>query len=163
MDKPRLFQGRWRDEVGRLTFEITADDPPRVSAWEEALPPRTARVQRLDGEPGRWVPARDPTSEAPRYRLDTIEVELGSKGLGTTLQMMFAVENDGTREPRDKLWVTVPDGADPDVVRLHLEQGASYYEAVLGAWDDAVEAMNEAEGGWIRPYGVLSRVAPDRA
>jgi hypothetical protein len=145
-----MYAGTWHGADGRFIFEITADSPPLVSArkssGEPMLAPKTAQ----------FVASPNTLGDRAQTRLDKLEVELGTPGLGTTLRLMFAVENtDAEKSPHQ--WLYVPDDADPAQVRMHPEQGGSYYEAVLGPWDDFVENLDEDEGGWLRPYSVYAR------
>ena len=150
LSRPRCYAGRWSGDDGRLIFEITADEPPMVSAHgrdgREYLSPRPAKFRAATAHDGQQASAR----------LDNLVVELGTPNLGSTLQLLFAVENDGS-SPIPFQWLHVPDTAAADDVRLHLDQGGSYYEAVLGPWDDFVESLHSAEGDWLRPWAVYQR------
>jgi len=149
--RPGCYAGIWHGADGRLIFEIQEGAPMRVSARSSG-----GRVL-LPEKPARYRPASDPKSDLPGQRLDVLEVELGTPGAGTTLRLMFAVENKDPARFGDRLWIHVPDGAPASSVRIHLEQGASYLEAVVGAWDDAVEDERAREGSWLRPYCIYSR------
>jgi hypothetical protein len=148
---PSRYEGRWIGADGRIIFDIVGGSPPRVSATDGK------GFKYLDATPARFAPASDVNSRIAHHRLDTLHAELGEPGLGSTLRLMFCVANDDISKFGGLQWVHVPESADASEIRMHPEQGASYYEAVLGPWDDFVENLQAAEGDWLRPYNIYSR------
>jgi hypothetical protein len=151
---PPRYAGRWLGADRRLIFEVSAGTPPRVTATDQR------GRKRVDAAPATYAPATKLDSRVASERLDTLHVELGTKGLGTTLRLMFAVENRDPAHLGGLPWVHVPEGTEPAAIRMHPEQGGSYYAAVLSAWDDSAEAMTESEGSWLRPYSVYALAPP---
>ncbi len=149
---PSRYVGRWVGADGRLTFDIAAGSPPTVTAFDKN------GNKHLDNVPAKFTPATKLSSGYAPERLDNLQLELGTANLGTTLRMLFCVESDDNTKFGGFQWVHAPEGTDIAKLRMHLDQGGSYYEAVLDPWDDFVENLNEAEGGWLRPYSICSRV-----
>lgn len=147
---PPRYAGRWVGADRRFTFEVVAGTPPRVTAID------AKGGKRLDAAPARYAPATKPSSRVASERLDTLHVELGATGLGTTLRLMFAVENRDPARFGDFQWIQVPEGAEAAAMRMHPEQGGSTYAAVLGPWDDFAEEVTVREGSWLRPYSVYA-------
>lgn len=102
--------------------------------------------------PAEWHP-REPDaamSMSARRRLDYLCVELGQPGVGATYDLMFATENNDPAAFGGFRWRPVDTAADIQGVRLFPELGASFYEAVLGFWDDFIEAQRQADS-WVEP------------
>lgn len=79
-----------------------------------------------------------------------LRAELGEPGMGTTYELSAVVAGeDGRWRP-----ATPQDSA--AAVRLLGAHGASFYEAVLGAWDDFVEDINAGDA-WAMPDTIYRR------
>ena len=76
--------------------------------------------------------------------------ELGEPGMGTTYTLRLVA-----RDAAGHLRAATPDD-DADSVRVLGEHGASFYEAVMGPWDDFVEALNDADA-WAMPSTLYRR------
>lgn len=147
--------GAWTCTEGRLSLVIARPKPDAitVTVWlglgERVL---------ADARPARYRP-RDPaagSSPNASARLDRLEVELGDVNLGPTYTLLIAGPNDdpsawGGFAARPLL----PTDA-PEDVSLFPEAGASYYEAVLGYYDDVAEAEREVHS-WRHPLGCYRR------
>lgn len=139
------------DETKSLRI-VRNGDALSVTVWK-GLGPETHVVDR----PAKWHPP-DPeraTDSYARARLGYVQVELGDVGQGTTYDLMLGWPNESASGYQ---WIAAPADAALDDLRLFPEGGASFYEAVLGVWDETVEEMNEAERGWIEPLSTY-RVA----
>ncbi len=146
---PDAWFGTWQGEDGRLCIVLTRPDASACAALVSVF---NSSGRCLYGpSPATFRRHSEPSSRLASQRLDQLICELGSPGLGTTLHLLVSIPNaaPSTDAP---LWVTAPMDALGATLVMHLDQGASFYEAVLGRWDDAVEAMDEDEGGWLRPY-----------
>lgn len=157
---PRVCFGAWRSEDGSRAMHIvaTTDDDGReaiaVSVWRVA--DGGALMTR---RPGKWRAPRvgAEASAYARERLGFVQVEVGLPGLGTTYDLMVARANPEPGTRGGYQWIRLaPETARADV-RLFPEAGASYYEAVLGYWDDYVETLRDADA-WMQP---LSTWLPD--
>lgn len=76
--------------------------------------------------------------------------ELGEPGMGTTYTLRLVVRGEDGHLRRAN-----PDD-DADSVRVLGEHGASFYEAVMGPWDDFVEDLNAADA-WAMPATLYRR------
>jgi hypothetical protein len=149
--------GAWTCTEGRLSLVIERRTPDAivVTVWL-GLGERVLVAAR----PARYRP-RDPdagSSSSASARLDRLEVELGDVNLGPTYTLLIAGSNDdpsawGGFAARPLL----PKDA-PEDVSLFPEAGASYYEAVLGYYDDVAEAEREAYS-WRYPLGQYRRAS----
>ena len=139
----------WIAEDESKSLRIAAvEEELRVTVWK-GLGPETHIVDR----PAHWKPP-DPKRAADsfgRARLGFVQVELGDPGQGTTYDLMLGWPNSDPDAFGGYQWIAAPPDAKLDDLRLFPEGGASFYEAVLGIWDEYVEEMNEAERGWIEP------------
>jgi hypothetical protein len=138
VDRTKSFRAR-RDTKGAL----------RLTVWKgigEAI--------HVDDAPSKWHP-RTPGAEcerSARRRLDHLSVELGDPGKGTTYDLLFASESQNSEEFGGFQWRPVDPADALEDIRVFPTPGASFYEAVLGVWDDYVEDMNQAErDSWIEP------------
>lgn len=104
--------------------------------------------------PVSWSPRRREGSEIARERLDVLQAEIGAPGLGPTYDLLIARANDDERRHGGFQWVG-RDAATPLAdLRAFPELGASFYEAVLGAFDDAIERERE-DTAWAMPYSTF--------
>lgn len=118
----------------------------RVSVW------KGAKLVVNDAH-ALWRPrGPNPCAESPRERLDTLMVELGPPGLGTTYDLMVAAPNDDPAAFGGKAWRPVYPNDPIETIRLFPEHGGSYYDALLGPWDDVSIEHREADEWWIHPY-----------
>lgn len=132
----------WVAEDETKSLQIDAyEDAFRVTVWNGYGPKTYVREV-----PAQWYPAKAGT--LARDRLGYLQVELGDAGLGTTYDLMLGWPNP-TGE--GYAWIKAPQDAKLEDLRLFPEGGPSFYEAVLGVWDDTVEEMNAVEQGWIEP------------
>ena len=135
------------DETKSLRI-ARVEEALRVTVWK-GLGPDTHIVEL----PAKWHPP-DPERASDSYakaRLGFVQVELGDVGMGTTYDLMLGWENPDPNTHAGYQWIAAPPDAKVDDLRLFPQGGASFYEAVIGAYDDYVEEMNEAEQGWIEP------------
>lgn len=140
----------WVAEDGSKSMQVRRGKGGKikVAVW------RGFREQLLVNElPARWKDA-DPAAAKSSYALSRIgylQVELGMENLGTTYDLMFAAPSSDLEASGGFLWRAVEATDAIEIVRIFPQGGASYYEAVLGAWDDFVEDMRDAEQSWITP------------
>ena len=84
----------------------------------------------------------------------SIQAELGDPGLGTTYTLSATIRGEGG------YWRAVG-LSDPHHDEVALgSHGASYYEAVLGKWDDFVEDINAADA-WAMPDTLYRRATAE--
>ncbi len=146
---PAVCLGDWRSEDGTRHMRISdPGDGPRVTVWSCS----EAKIVHLDDRPAKWHPPEPTAAASPnaRQRLGYLQVEVGDPGLGSTYDLMAAT---GSTEPTafgGFHWRPLAPETSRSDVRLFPEGGASYFEAVLGYYDDAVEAMREADA-WMQP------------
>jgi hypothetical protein len=121
-------------------------------------------VMQASQRPTTWHPRTpgEEASESALKRLDWLSAELGAPNLGPTYRLYVAAENTDTGRYGGKQWRPVlPD--DPiEGIRLFPEPGASFYEAVLGAWDDYVEDIN-AGIAWVYPLSTWRPATPSES
>ena len=142
--------GCWVAEDATKSLEIRAGEGGalRVTVWEGL-----GGAPLAEDRPATLHPP-EPGREADGYaraRLGYLQVELGDPGLGSTYDLMVGYPSDDPSATGGFAWGRLPSGGDPSRLRLFPEMGASFYEAVLGAWDDFVEEARQAEGHWIEP------------
>lgn len=146
---PSVCLGLWLSEDGTRAMRITATaDAVEVSVWPCGDP----AALHLDRRPAQWRPPKpDATSSRhARDRLGYLQVEVGEPGLGSTYDLMVATHNDDPSAFGGFHWRPIAADTTRDAVRLFPEGGASYYEAVLGYYDDVVEAIRDADA-WMQP------------
>ena len=146
---PAVCLGLWLSEDGTRAMRITATpDPVQVSVWRCA----DLAALHLDQRPAKWnAPKPEAASSASaRDRLGYLQVEVGEPGLGSTYDLMVATRNTAPSAFGGFDWRPITADTPRDEVRLFPEGGASYYEAVLGYYDDVVEAIREADA-WMQP------------
>lgn len=149
MTFPRVLLGAWASEDGTKVLTISSvDDEAHVLV-------RAPDKRVLFEKKASWTPPKDGAEQSPsaRERLGYLRVETGDEGLGNTYDLM-----PGRETSEGKLqWVRLkPDTAQANV-RLFPDVGASFYEAVLGMYDDFVEEQTGAETSWV---GELSTYLP---
>lgn len=151
-DFPDDLLGFWVCEDGTKSLHIARgrqSDGERlwVDVWKGL-----GEEQHLERAITSWVPRRKGAEGGPgRARLGYLNVELGEPGLGTTYALMLAYPNEDKSTWGGYDWRAFPADGDPKRARLFPEGGASFYEAVLGAWDDFVEDLRDNEQDWIEP------------
>ena len=143
------LQGHWLCEDATRAMLIMVADPGvvEVTVWR-----RVDQHMHLERCPARWHPPKPDASASrnARQRIGYLQVEVGTPSLGTTYDLMPAMRNGDPSTFGGFEWIPLaPDTARADV-RLFPEGGASYYEAVLGYYDDTVEAEREADE-WMQP------------
>jgi hypothetical protein len=121
------------------SWGLDPDGTPRVTAWEVE-----GRLHLQEAE-GTWNRHSKPDSAHAPTRLDHLQVELGTPSIGSTLQVLFCVQNTG-RTP-DFQWVTAPHDIERAQLRIHLDQGGSFYRVAMDPWDDALQDLEDGEGG----------------
>lgn len=140
MTLPRVLLGVWASEDGTKTLTITP-------VGEHAhVVVRTPAGEILFEKEATWTPAKDGADQSPsaRDRLGYVRLETGDKGLGNTYDLM-----PGRNTTEGKLqWIRLAVDTPRADVRLFPEVGASFFEAVLGMYDDFVEEQTEAETSW---------------
>lgn len=149
---PPQFAGLWRDADGRLHLEFAfdPDGTPRVTVWAPG-----GRLHVLEAK-GTWVPHTDVQSLNATTRLDHLRVELGSEGLGSTLHVLFCVEQVEPVPGMPALqWITAPRDTPRAEVRIHLDQGGSFYRVAMDPWDELLQDIEDGEGGWLRPFALV--------
>lgn len=153
--------GLWIAEDATKTLLVSRDatGETRVTVWrglgEEVLAserPACFRAPAVGAE----------RSASALARLGVLSVELGEVGAGTTYDLMFAAER-GPNDPADFAWRAVRATDVRDRVRVFPQGGASFLEAVLGAWDEAVEAEREREQAWLEPLSTYRPATTDEA
>lgn len=157
---PAVCFGLWVTADGTRAMRIGggADGLARVSVW--ACHP----YRELAGDrPARWHPpvAGAKSSRDARQRIGYLEAELGDPGLGSTYSLMLATRNEDPSTCGGLEWGAVTDDTRRAEVRLFPEAGPSYYEAVLGYWDDFVEAIRDGDR-WIEPLSTWLPVEDDQ-
>ena len=122
-----------------------------------------ARAHLVD-RPARWHPPSPAAagSADARLRLGFLQAEVGTPGLGSTYDLMVATRNHDPAAFAGFDWRPVAAGARRDDVRLFPQGGASYIEAVLGYWDDSVEAIRDADR-WMQPLSTWRPASGDEA
>lgn len=146
---PIVCAGAWASEDGALSMHIlVGPDGVRVTVSRRGEP----AVVHLDRRPATWHPPRPEaaTSANARHRLGYLQVEVGQPGLGSTYDLMVGTHNEDATTFGGYTWRPVAHDTPRDRVRLFPEGGASYWEAVLGYYDDFVESIREADA-WMRP------------
>lgn len=118
-------------------------------AWRVSVSRRRGQKLLVAGRPAKWIPPKDGAehSAVARDRLGYLQIELGEPGLGSTYDLMVAVKGAAGGKFD---WVRAPTAVPRAQLRLFPEGGASFYEAVLGAWDDFVEAIRDGDR-WMHP------------
>ncbi len=101
-------------------------------------------------------------SESTSKRLDCLSAELGEPNLGPTYRLYVAAENTDPTQYGGKQWRPVLPEDAASGVRLFPEYGASYYEALLGKWDDFVEDINAGEE-WVYPLSTWRPASAEEA
>lgn len=116
----------------------------------------------IDALPARWRPpvASAAASSWARDRVGYLEVELGAPGLGSTYALMVATRNVDPGAGGGFEWGAITSETPRADVRIFPEGGASYYEAILGYWDDFVEAIRDADS-WMQPLSTWLPVEDD--
>ncbi|MBT3218463.1 MAG: hypothetical protein HN348_05180 [Proteobacteria bacterium] len=124
----------------------------------EGLGPATHVVAR----PAEWHPCQPEAaaSDNARKRLDALVAEMGEKYLGTTYRLMFARSNRDPKSHGGFNWIAIEDSTPIEDVRILPEGGASYWEAVLGAYDDFVEELNSFDD-WMMPLTSYRRATKE--
>jgi hypothetical protein len=140
----------WIAEDGSKSLLIlrAEDGSVRVTIWE-GLGEKIHAEERQ----ATWHP-REVGEEGGSYareRLGFLSVELGTPGLGNTYDLMIGAPGEPIAEAADLQWGFVRQDVPIDEVRLFPEAGGSYYDAVLGPYDDCSEDMREAETWWVEP------------
>ncbi len=149
----------WVAEDGRLSFQLTANahGDVEIDLWRRLGPERW-----LQRRPTSWTPRQQDDSPIARRRLDTLQAEIDAPGLGPTYDLLFAQANDGANDgasdsaTRHGGFQWVGRQADTPLAELRAfpELGASFYEAVLGPYDDAIEEEREGTA-WAMPYSTF--------
>lgn len=150
-----LHDTLWIDEAGKRSLLIERrGEQVVVTVWRGLGPTRL-----LDAGLARWRPHRDPTSSNPMRRLDVLQVEAGADGMGSTYDLMVACANHDASAFGGFGWRPAAADTPLSELRLFPQLGASFYEAVLGAYDDFVE---EERGGlsWAEPYSTYRPMTP---
>ena len=157
---PEVCTGLWITEDGTRAMRIDRgpDGTARVSVWGRTKPP----VAHLVDRPAGWHAPLDSAagSRHARERLGYLQVEVGDPGLGSTYDLMLATRNTDPAANGGFDWGPVASDTERCDVRLFPEGGASYWEAVLGYYDDVVEAIRDADG-WMQPLSTWRPAAPD--
>lgn len=146
---PSVCFGFWLSEDGTRAMWITATgDAVEVSVWRRGDP----APLYLDRRPARWRPPKPDaaSSSYARDRLGYLQVEVGEPGLGSTYDLMVATRNEDPSAFGGFHWRPITADTSREEVRIFPEGGASYYEAVLGYYDDFVEAIRDADS-WMQP------------
>ena len=146
---PAVCLGLWLSEDGTRAMRITATpDGVRVSVWRCA----DRAALHLDQRPAKWHPPKPDaaTSAHARDRVGYLQVEVGHPGLGSTYDLMVTTRNLDPSTFGGFDWRPIMADTPRAEVRLFPEGGASYYEAVLGYYDDVVEAIRDADD-WMQP------------
>ena len=145
----RRLLGFWVAEDESKSLQILLDEGAlRVTVWRGLGP-----ELHIEAHAAKWHPP-DPERSADRSaraRLGYVQVELGEEGHGTTYNLMVGWPNRDPERCGGYQWIAAPPEASADELRLFPEGGPSFFEAVLGVWDEYVEEMNEQERGWIEP------------
>ncbi len=156
---PAVCFGLWVTEDGTRMMRIGRgpDGLARVSVWS-CDPFREHAGER----PARWrppVPSAG-SSRSARDRIGYLEAELGEPGLGSTYVLMLATRNADPSACGGFEWGAVTGDTQRAEVRIFPEGGPSYYEAVLGYWDDFVEAIRDGDR-WMEPLSTWIPVQDD--
>ncbi len=132
---PQWLAGRWEGIDGPLVVELACDG---AGAWT-AIFSRPDGTTLCDARPVTFHPRRAgaQTSEFARVRLDRLEVELEAPGSGPTYRLLIGAPSSSDT---GLAWIAFGEDHDPAQVRLFGERGASLHEAVLGVWDEVIEA-----------------------
>ena len=128
----RALKGRWlaRDRSKQLRIEV------ELTPAGEAV-----RVSVLDGDGQEVLMSARHAKAEPGLKL---ALELGDEGLGATYTLQAIIDEDLASMSAQALTDAL------GRCELLGKHGASFYEAVLGYYDDYVEALNEADA-WSRP------------
>ncbi len=142
---PAHYQGLWVAVDGSKSLHICRDHQGqlRVHIWTGF-----GEQLKADNLLARFNPRSAHSEHGLGGRLDTLSVELGAEGLGSTYELMFAVEDRHAHEGAFK-WVA-PSTDDVAELRVFPEVGTSYYEAMLGPYDDLVEEL-DGDDAWLYP------------
>jgi hypothetical protein len=118
----------------------------RVSVWRID----TGKMHAKD-RPAKWHGPGEAShnSDNARARIGYLQVELGDPGLGSTYDLMLAKRNEPPAL-RNYEWGAVAINTPRQQTRIFPQGGASYYEAVLGKWDDLVEEILDQDR-WMEP------------
>jgi hypothetical protein len=145
---PDVCFGLWLSEDGTRALQIAREgDAVIVTVWR-----RADGLQHLALRPATWH-APDPSASASpdaKRRLGYLQVEVDTPGLGSTYDLMLACRNADPSQYGGFDWRPAPPEFPREHARLFPQGGASYYEAVLGAWDDFVEPIRSADR-WMEP------------
>lgn len=155
---PEVCFGLWitEDHTRALRVDRAPDGAVRVSVWR-----RRDLAAHLVDRPATWHPpvASAARSADAKSRVGFLQVEVGDPGLGTTYDLMVACP---AAHDSGFAWGPLTDGVARDAVRIFPQGGASYYEAVLGAWDDVVEDLRAADA-WMQPLSTWRPASDDDA
>lgn len=156
---PEVCFGLWVTEDGTREMRISrgTDGLARVSVWA-----RDPHREHIADRPARWHPpvVSAASSQSARERIGYLDAELGDPGLGSTYSLMLATANEDPSACGGFVWGAVTGDTPRHAVRMFPEGGASYYEAVLGYWDDFVEAIREGDR-WMQPLSTWLPVEDD--
>lgn len=149
MKFPRILLGTWVSEDASKTLTVS------IEGDEAHVVVQTSDERVVFEKKASWTPPKEGAEQSPsaRERLGYLRLETGDEGLGNTYDLMPGRE---TSEGKLK-WVRLEPETKRASVRLFPEVGASYFEAVLGAYDDFVEEQTETETWWV---GELSTYQP---
>ncbi len=155
--------GLWVAEDVSKSLLIAQNDEgeTRVTVWK-GMGEKSFATDR----PATWTPA-DPKkllSTYARERLGQILVELGTPSLGNTYHLMPACLNESgdVTTYGDFQWRPIDPDTPAEDVRLFPESGGSYFEALLGHWDDYVEDLRDAETHWVEPLSTYRLATPEQ-
>ncbi len=144
------------DETKTMKVERAADDaeyPFRVSVWRGL-----GEAVHVSARPARWTPPNlEKSQKLASHRCGMLEAELGDRGLGCTYRLYFTAPGP---EPKTFDWCAVLSTTTPAEVRVFPESRGSFYDAVLGHYDDFAEELRDAETHWVGPLSTY-RVASD--
>ncbi|MBT3219438.1 MAG: hypothetical protein HN348_10130 [Proteobacteria bacterium] len=124
----------------------------------EGLGPAT----HVEDRPAEWNPCKPEASASDnaRKRLDSLVAEMGQKYLGTTYRLMFARQNPDPESHGGFNWIAIDESTAIEDVRIFPQGGASYWEAVLGYYDDFVEELNSFDD-WMMPLTSYRRATKE--
>jgi hypothetical protein len=140
-----------------MRIERGPDGGVRVSVWRID----TGKMH-ANNRPAEWhAPVEvSRNSDCARACMGYLQVELGDTGIGSTYDLMLARRNDDDAGAKDE-WVAVTSDTPRAETRIFPQGGASYYEAVLGKWDDFVEDIRDNDR-WMEPLSTWFPL-PDEA
>jgi hypothetical protein len=132
-----------------MLIERGSDGGVRVSVWSIDTGKMHAKER-----PGEWRAPVDALpnghdSHSARVRIGYLQVELGDTGIGSTYDLMLAKRNDDDAGAHYE-WGAVTSDTPRAKTRIFPQGSASYYEAVLGKWDDFVEDIRD-DDRWMEP------------